>query len=356
MGTMFDAVTDWHNLWQAFQRAARGKRSRPSTAAYDLAVGDRLVVLQDALRTRRWQPGSYCHFFIREPKLRRISAAPFADRVVHHALCQVIEPLFEPGFSPASYANRAGKGTHRALDHLQAAARRSRHVLRLDVVRHFPSIDHALLRSRLARRIDDADVLWLVDAILASGEGIGSEDAAPPYFPGDDLFAALRPRGLPIGNLTSQFWSNVMLDPVDKFAQRSLGCADYLRYVDDIALFDDDRQRLWDARAALIERLATLRLRIHESQAQVQPCRCGIPWLGFVVYPTHRLLKRRNAVKFSRRLQQLIDAYRAGRVSFAELDASVQGWINHVRFADTWGLREHVFATHPVRGGDEAAR
>lgn len=118
-----------------------------------------------------------------------------------------------------------------------------------------------------------------------------------------------------------------------------------------MALFDDDPARLGEARRAVIGFLGNLRLRIHESQAQVMPTRCGIPWLGFVVYPTHRLLKRRNVVNFTRKLKHGIDEYQGGRISFAELDATVQGWINHVRFADTWGLREHVFATRPIRGG-----
>jgi hypothetical protein len=99
---------------------------------------------------------------------------------------------------------------------------------------------------------------------------------------------------------------------------------------------------------AVIARLGHERLRIHETKAQVLPTRCGIPWLGFVVYPTHRRLKRRNAVNFTRRLEHNLDAYGAGLISFAELDAGVQGWINHVRYADTWGLREHLFATHPI--------
>jgi hypothetical protein len=120
------------------------------------------------------------------------------------------------------------------------------------------------------------------------------------------------------------------------------------RYVDEFALFSDSKSELYDWKNAVIDRLARGRLTIHESAAQVLPTRCGIPWLGFVVYPTHRLLKRRNAVKFTRRLERNIDAYQAGRISFGELDASVKGWVNHVRFADTWGLREHLFATHPI--------
>ena len=127
-----------------------------------------------------------------------------------------------------------------------------------------------------------------------------------------------------------------------------MGCGAYLRYVDDVALFGDSKTKLYAWKDAITARLGRERLTIHEAATQVLPTHCGIPWLGFVVYPTHRLLKRRNAVKFTRRLERNLDAYRAGGISFAELDASVQGWINHVRYADTWGLREHVFEGHPV--------
>jgi len=348
MAELFDAVTEWDNLWQAFSVAARGKRRKGSAAAFEQQVADRLVTVQDELRGKTYRPGAYRHFFIHEPKRRKISAAPFRDRVVHHALCRVIEPLFEARFIADSYANRRGKGTHRALDRLQYQARRYRYVLRADVVQHFPSLDHDLLRGKLARVVDDPDLRWLAGVILDSGAGVLADEYRPVYFPGDDLLAACRPRGLPIGNLTSQFWSNVYLNDFDWFVQRQLGCRAYLRYVDDFALFGDDRKTLWQWKEALIARLAEERLTIHAAQAQVLPTRCGIPWLGFVVYPTHRLLKQRNAVNFTRRLTSNLDAYRAGSISFAELDASVRGWINHVRYADTWGLRKHLFATHPI--------
>jgi hypothetical protein len=349
MGAMFDAITDWDNLWRAYRLAARGKRRRGSAAAFEHQVADRLVGLQAELRAKTYRPGAYRHFLIHEPKRRKISAAPFRDRVVHHALCNLIEPLFEARFIRESYANRAGKGTHRAVDRLQHWARRHRYVLRADVVQHFPSLDHAILRGKLARQIDDEDVIWLVDVILASGAGVLADEYRMAYFPGDDLFAACRPRGLPIGNLTSQFWSNVYLSDFDWFVLRELGCGAYLRYVDDFALFSDSKATLWAWKQAIVCRLARERLTIHEAQAQVLPSACGIPWLGFVVYPTHRLLKRRNAVNFTRRLDANLDAYAAGEISFAELDASVKGWVNHVRYADSWGLREHVFASHPIR-------
>jgi RNA-directed DNA polymerase len=285
------------------------------------------------------------HFYIHEPKLRKISAAPFRDRVVHHALCNLIEPIFDASFIADSYANRKDKGTHRALDRLQACARQYRYALRCDIVQHFPSLDHAVLRTEIEHMIHDDDVLSLVDTILSSGVGVLADEYTPVLFPGDDLFALARPRGLPIGNLTSQFWSNVYMNALDWFVIRELRCSAYLRYVDDFALFSDSKRELWAWKRVIVDRLAAMRLTLHETETQVAPSRDGIPWLGFVVYPAYRMLKRRNAVNFTRRFERNLDLYQAGRITFAELDASVQGWVNHVRYADTWGLREHILGS-----------
>jgi hypothetical protein len=333
---------DWGNLILAFQLAARGKRGHQEVARFEHGLADRLLRLQEVLKGGIYRPGTYRSFYIHEPKRRRISAAPFRDRVVHHALINVIEPLFEARFIGDSYANRVGKGTHRALDRLQQFSRRYRYVLRMDVVKHFPSIDHEILLGRLRAVVGDQEALSLCRAILASGDGVLDQEYSMVYFPGDDLFAINRPRGLPIGNLTSQFWSNCYMDALDQFVKRELGCPAYLRYVDDLALFSDSKRRLWGWKRAVIERLATLRLTIHEGAAQVQPCAAGIPWLGFLVWPDHRRVKARNVRNATRRLGALYDRYHRGRITFAELDASVQGWINHVRYADTWGLRRHI--------------
>jgi retron-type reverse transcriptase len=339
---LYPQVHNWSNLLLAHAKAARGKRGREPAARFELRLADELIALRDELRSFTYRPGPYSSFYIHEPKRRLISASPFRDRVTHHALCNIIEPIFERRFIYDSYANRIGKGTHRALDRCQQFAQRYKYVLPCDVRQHFPSIDHAMLRETLARVIRDDDVLWLCDLILASGEGVLSEEYEMVYFLGDDLFAANRPRGLPIGNLSSQFWSNVYLDRFDHFVKRRLGCKAFVRYVDDMLLFADDKATLWTWKRAIIERLAALRLTIHEERAQVMPVTQGIPFLGFVVYPDHRRVKRRNVVNYRRRLGVLLDAYCAGGISFGELDASVQGWINHVRFGDTWGLRKAV--------------
>lgn len=327
---------------QAWRQAARGKRASYGAAAFEDRLVEHLLELQEDLATGSYRPGAYTHFVIHEPKRRRISAAPFRDRVVHHALCKVIEPIFEAQFLDDSYANRPGKGTHRAVNRLQQFARAFPYVLRLDIVKHFPAIDHAILLATLAETIRDPATLALAGQILASGAGVLDQEYTPPFFPGDDLLALCRPRGLPIGNLTSQFWSNVYLHPFDLFVRDELGCRAYLRYVDDFALFATDKRTLWRWKEAVRERLGALRLQFHEGSAQVQAVAHGIPWLGFVVYPTHRRVKARKVVQATRRLHGRYAAWQRGEISFAEFDASVQGWINHVRYADSWGLRSHV--------------
>jgi hypothetical protein len=216
------------------------------------------------------------------------------------------------------------------------------------VRQYFPSIDHAILRGILERAVADEDVLWLVDRILESGVGVLSEEYEMVYFPGDDLFAATRPRGLPIGNLTSQFWANCYLDPFDHFVKRTLRCEGYLRYVDDFLLFGDDKETLWRWRAALMARLARLRLTIHEEAALPRPTAEGIPFLGFTVFPTHRRLKRRRGIHFRRRFVRLLARYRSGDIPLDQVHASVRGWVNHVEHGDTWGLRRALFAAHPL--------
>ncbi len=190
--------------------------------------------------------------------------------------------------------------------------------------------------------------MWLVERILESGIGVLAGEYEMAWFPGDDLFVALRPRGLPIGNLTSQFWANCYLNSFDHFVKRELRCCKqrggYLRYVDDMVFFADDKRTLWVWREAAVERLSGLRLTIHPG-AHPRPVTEGIPFLGFVVFPTHRRLKRRKGIAFQRRFKRLLAAYAAGDIPFERLNASVQGWINHVRFGDTWGLRRAIFVS-----------
>ncbi len=346
---LYTEVASFENLWLAAHKAARGKRGQPAVAAFEFNLEDELLRLEDELVSETYRPGPYKSFYIRDPKHRLISAAPFRDRVVHHALCNVIEPLFERTFIGDSYANRVGKGTHAALDRAQAFSRRHRYVLQCDVEQFFPSIDLAILDGILARKIADPQVMGLVRRILDGGAGVLANEYDMVYFPGDDLFAVNRPRGLPIGNLTSQFWANVYLNELDQFVKRQLRCRPYVRYVDDFLLFADDKAQLWDWKAAIVERLAGLRLTIHQRESTVYPAATGIPFLGFRVYPDHRRLKRRNGVAFVRRLRGWRRQVARGKLTLADLTPRIQGWIAHAAHGDTWRLRR-VLLTLPRKG------
>ncbi|GAB4568809.1 MAG: hypothetical protein Kow0047_21870 [Anaerolineae bacterium] len=194
---LYSEICDFENLYLAFLKARRGKRSRPDVAAFEHSLECELVQLQDELATERYRPGPYRHFTIYESKPRRISAASFRDRVVHHALCNVIEPIWEVRFVRDSYACRPGKGTHAALDRCTAFSRRYPYVLQADIVQFFPSVDHAILRDLLRRHVACPPTLRLIDLIIASGADVHRAEYRMVWFPGDDLLAVDRPRGLP---------------------------------------------------------------------------------------------------------------------------------------------------------------
>ncbi|MCP4536454.1 MAG: RNA-dependent DNA polymerase [Chloroflexi bacterium] len=356
MNDLYDKIYTWDNLYEAWRKASKGKRGRVPAASFEFRLEDNLLQLQQELENKTYRPGPYYSFYIHDPKRRLISAAPFRDRVIHHALCNLIEPMFERRFIFDSYANRVGKGTHRALDRCQEFARRYRYVLSIDICRFFPSIDHAILRQTLARVIIDPETMWLVDRILESGTGILNDEYEMAWFPGDDLLAANRPRGLPIGNLTSQFWANCFLDPFDHFVKRELRCCKqrggYLRYVDDCLFFANDKATLWAWQKAAIERLGHLRLTIHKKQAHPHPVTEGVPFLGFVVFPTQRQLKRRKGINFRRRFKALLTSYTASEIPIERVGVSVQGWVNHVRYGDTWGLRQAILLAQPIIAPD----
>lgn len=342
---LWHRLVSFENLWTAYLAARRGKRRRPQVAAYELDAETRLLSLQARLENGTYQPGRYRTFVVREWKRRVVSAAPFEDRIVHHALCQVIEPIWEARFIHDTYACRRGKGTLAALNRAQHFARGRRYVLSLDIREFFPSMDHAVLRATLERHLADRRVLALIDRILAGGADLLAEEYTPVYFPGDDLFAVLRPRGLPIGNLTSQFFANVYLHPLDLFIKQELHCDAYVRYCDDLLLFADDKRMLHAWKDAVRERLALLRLTFHEERAQVAPAAAGFPFVGWTVSPQRRRLRRRNVVRFWRRYRARLRAYAARTITFDQLNATVQGWIGHARQGSATGLRRAILRT-----------
>jgi retron-type reverse transcriptase len=340
IGGLWEKVTSFENVLCAFKKASRGKGYRPCVLSFMNDLEHNILDLQQGLVTREYRPGEYETFFIHEPKKRMISAAPFRDRIVHHCLINVIGHIFESTFIHQSYANRIGKGTHRAIRYVQNAMRLHPYVLKCDIRKYFPSIDHQILKSLIRKKIKDPNVIWLIDLILDSSN---PQEEVIDYFPGDNLFTPFdRRKGLPIGNLTSQFFANVYLNGFDHFAKETLRCFFYARYVDDIVVVDSSRDYLHDICQKLGNYLETLRLRLHPDKCHIRPVNSGLRFLGQVIYPDRRLLPKRSIRCFMRRMKIFKSKYASGKMSLAEINHSLQSWLGHAKQAHTSALRRNL--------------
>ena len=341
---LFGRIANFQALIEAAQRAARGKRRKPGTAAFLANLEREVLRLERELLAGTWRPGRNVVINVLDPKPRRVSAAPFRDRVVHHALCAVVEPLFERGFIEDSYANRRNKGSHRAIGRYEQYRDRYSHVLRCDIFRYFPAIDHEILKTDLRRRVACRPTLGLLDAII---DGSNSQEPVERYFPGDDLFGPfIRRRGLPIGNLTSQFFANLYLDGFDHYVKEVLR-APYVRYVDDFALFADDPAQLECWRLRIAQYLEGRRLLLHPEKTGIYATNHPAEFLGLVLLPGGwRRLPEAGVRRFRNRLRGLRDRWSAGTIDEENVNQHIQAWVAHARHADSFRLRRAIF-----RGG-----
>ena len=349
---LFDRIADFGALHAAAKRAVIGKRKKPGASAFFANLERELLSLERQLREGSYRSGRYTAFEVHDPKKRLVSAAPFRDRVVHHALCDVIQPIFEAGFIDNSFANRKGKGTHRAIDVYERYRNRHAYVLRCDIFRYFPAIDHTILKAEFRRRVACERTLWLLDMIV---ERSNKQEPVILHYPGDDLFTPHeRRRGLPIGNLTSQFFANLYLDRFDHFVTEVLQ-APYLRYVDDFALFDDNPSVLSEWRTRIDQYLDGRRLRLHPAKTQIVDTAAPAHFLGFMLHADGgRTLPEDNVRRFRNRLRGLRDSWRAGVIERGAVDAQIGAWIAHASHADTWRLRHAIFEggwyqPHPLK-------
>jgi RNA-directed DNA polymerase len=326
-GSLFEQVVSFPALRRAALRAARRKRAKPSTAAFLVDLESEVLALERELRSKTWVPRPFRTFSVSDPKPRTISAADFRDRVVHHALCSVLEPLFERAAIFDSYACRKDKGTHAAVLRAQTFSRRRAFYLKLDVRHFFETADHAVLKAQVRRRVKDRDLLWLVDTILDHG--------APGSPPG---------RGLPIGNLTSQHLANHCLTDLDHFVKQDLRVREYLRYMDDLILLDDQKARLWEARDGIAGFLRDqLALALKEEVTLLAPVLEGLPFLGFRVWPSLIRLDPRAARRFRARMRDLQHGLEEGALSEEEAARSGASVVGHVAFANTMNFRRSFF-------------
>jgi len=316
-----EAVSSFASLVAAAKRAARGKRLAPEAARFLFDLEPEVLRLERELRARTWQPGPFRTFIVTEPKPRTISAAPFRDRVVHHALCAALEPALDAAASEASQACRVGRGTSGALALARGFTRRHDCFLKLDVRRFFETLDHEVLLVQLRPLVADPGLMGLVTRIIAAG--------APGSVVG---------KGLPIGNLTSQYFANHYLSGFDRELAARFPGVGYVRYMDDILCFMESSGTLKKVEGWATTALGALQLEVKSEATRRGPVHAGVPFLGFRLWPTlvrldgmrkRRLARRLRAVE--RELAETGDDVRA-----AQRGASLVGW---AMMADTQRLR-----------------
>lgn len=334
---LFHKVCSFQNLLRAAQKAQKNKRFKENTARFNFELENMLLKLSEELLNRTYRPGSYHRFLVYEPKKRLISAAPYRDRVVHHALCNVIEPIFEKTFIYDSYANRAGKGTHAAILRFQEFCRKNKYMLKCDIKKYFDSIDRGILIEMISKKIKDKDTLDLIKKILfGKGDKILEEETGVK---GKEI------KGIPLGNLTSQFFANLYLNGLDHFIKEELREKYYIRYVDDFVVFGNDKERLWNVYEMIKKYLSGLGIELHPVKTRILPVNQGAEFLGFRIFPEKRLLKKANFFRFRRRLLKMKNFYHKHPKFdiIKKISQSVLSWVSHAKWGDTAKLREKLF-------------
>lgn len=331
---LYPKIYDFENLYNAYLKARRGHRYDRQVLTFTNHLESELIQLQNELIWKTYRTGKYRRFFVHDPKTREVAALPFRDRVLQHALCSVLEPLFERKFIYDSYACRKQKGTHegtdRVTDFLRRAVRRwdKPYCLKGDIRQYFPSINHAVLLSIIQRTIACEDTLRLIKEILSSWVDVSDPD----------------PKGLPIGNLTSQLWANVYLDHLDHFVKEVLCVPLYVRYMDDFVIISGSKVELWGIRKE-IEVFLNNKLKLSlNGKTSIFPVSHGVDFLGYRIWPDHRLLRKRSVKRMRRALKYFQNAYQKGSVDIERINATLQSWLGHAKHADTYRLREKLLS------------
>jgi RNA-directed DNA polymerase len=330
---VFARIHAFEHLFQAHRDARRGKRGKEEVIRFELDLNRNLIELQQQLESQTYEVGKYRIFKVFEPKERIIMSLPYRDRVVQHSLCdRVLAPLLDKKMIEDNCASRPGKGTHFGLNRLERFMKEFYHkrgtdgyVLKADISKYFYRIRHDQLKHMLYRHISDKKLLWLLDRII---------DSTPGGI------------GIPIGNMTSQWFAVFYLDVLDRLVKERLGIRWYSRYMDDFVLIHEDREYLKWCLAQIRYLLDDLGLELND-KTQIFPLRNGVDYLGFHSYLTEdgqvvRKLRQSSKRRVKRKIGAFQRKYAAGEITFESMKASLQSWFAHAKHGDTYHLRNHI--------------
>ena len=332
---LFEKIVSTENLLEAWDDFKRGKRRKADVQLFERHLGDNLFKLHRELIHKRYRHGEYVDFYVHDPKLRHIHKAAVRDRVVHHAVFRLLNPVFESTFVADSYSCRKYKGTHKGVERLGIYARKvfqtkgKCFALKCDIKQFFPTIDHQILLEIIGRRIKDRDLMDLMKIIVESFASDADQKTGI--------------KGAPIGNLTSQLFANIYMNEFDQFVKHELKAQYYLRYTDDFVILHHDDKYL----ALLKDKIADflkirLDLSLHPTKVQIRKLGQGIDYLGYVSLPYARVPRVKVRRRIFRKLRYRVQQFKAGLISEESLMRSFDSYMGFLVHANSHKLREKL--------------
>jgi len=349
----------FQNLISAYYQCRKRKRLKSLPAKFEFCLEKEIIILEKLLKNHAWEPLPFSVFVVTAPKIREIFAADFRDRVIHHLLYNYVEPIFEQKFIFDSYACRKEKGTHRAVKQLSrflkkitSNNRKKTFYLQADVENFFPSINHDILFNLIKKYVNNPYILWLAKTIIYHNCAENPVKKGQLYLfalvpPQKSLFNSPPGQGLPIGNLTSQFFANVYLNELDQFVKHRLKCKYYIRYVDDFVILDESKENLYKLKQEITEFLQEkLFLKLHPKKWVVRDINEGIDILGYIIKPNHILVRKRVVKNFKKKLFQFQNDLPSGIVKLDFVLSCVNSYYAHFMHANSYKLRKHLWEKH----------
>lgn len=317
----YEVLISPNHLFLAWEEFRRGKTKKPDVQTFARRLEDNVFALHSGLNRKTYRHSTYTSFWVHDPKQRHIHKAPVIDRVVHHLLYTYLYDLFDSTFIYDSYACRKKKGIHKAVDRLEEFVRKiSKNytgpcwVLQFDIQRFFASADHNVLKALLRRRIQDENILWLLDEVIDSFHSeIGYE------------------KGIPLGNLTSQVFANIYLHELDCFMKHTLKVHWYIRYADDGVVVSPSREQLEELIQPIEDFLhKRLALSLHPRKLTIRNLSWGIDFLGYIVLPQYRLPRTKTKNRMLTHISQRIFSPNASQM--------IQSYLGYLSHADSYEL------------------
>lgn len=329
---LYDKIISFENLVLAWEKARKGKTKKNYVIEFEKNLNENLLNIHYELKSKTYIPKSLETFILRDPKTRVISKSHFRDRIVHHAICNIIDPIFDKSFIYDSCANRVGKGNLFALERFKLFKRKitrnlrkGAYCLKADIKHYFQEVNHDVLINILQRKISDADVICLIKRILKNNS--------------NTLFTDNNLIGMPIGNLTSQFFANVYLNELDCFVKHELKAKYYIRYVDDFVILHESKEQLenWKQQINIFLR-EKLKIELHPQKSRIIPLSKGIDFVGFRNYYHFRLPRKRNIKKMRNKIYR----FEKEEMGYNNLMISFQGWQAYVKWSNSYNIRKNL--------------